>query len=59
MCLFEIGAFLLFIFALYKNVYTGGPRYSRSFYLRFRLFAIEESIQNSGFADFPSLICDF
>jgi hypothetical protein len=27
---------------------TGGPRYSRSFYLRFRLFAIKESIPKFG-----------
>ena len=38
-------------------IYTGGPRYSRTFYLRFRLFTVQENTyQNSVFAVFSSLI---
>ena len=41
-------------------IYTGGPRYSRTFYLRFRLFTVQENTyQNSVFAVFSSLMRGF
>jgi hypothetical protein len=31
------------------KISTGGPRYSRTFYLRIRLFTLEKMIQNDNF----------
>ena len=44
-------------------LYTGGPRNSRTFYLRIRLFTMGKNVLKFGIrgilASFPSLIRDF
>ncbi len=44
----------------FQKYSTGGPRYSRSFYLRIRLFTLDKMVQNDNFLVKNGLfICEF
>ncbi len=52
--------FLVLLEAQNIDLYTGGPRYSRTFYLRIRLFTSTKRVQNNNFpVKIGLFICEF